>query len=62
MNPTECPNLNHRHTHAPVRCCPNCGHVVNQNIPIKNCSEEIHAKRRMDRSTFCVDCGEQIIK
>ena len=62
MNPNECPNLNHRRTDAPVRCCPNCGHVVNERIPIKNCSEETHAKRRMEHSTFWVDCGEQIIK
>ena len=62
MKPNPCPNLNHRHADAPVRYCPNCGKVVNDRITIKTCREEIHRKKRMDFSRFCVDCGEQLIK
>ncbi len=57
-----CPNLNHSRTNAPVRACPKCGEVVNSNIPTKNCSEEEHAKRRKDRSRYCIDCGKQLIQ
>ncbi len=35
--------------------------VVNDNIPAKQCSKELHAKRRKERSTYCIDCGEQLI-
>lgn len=62
MRPEPCLNLNHRKTNAPVRCCPNCGAVVNDKIPIKQCSEQVHANRKMQQSKFCVDCGEQLIK
>jgi len=57
-----CPNLNHARTNAPVRFCPRCGEVVNINIPIKNCTQDEHAKSRRDRNTYCVNCGEQLIK
>jgi predicted RNA-binding Zn-ribbon protein involved in translation (DUF1610 family) len=57
-----CPNLNHGRTNAPVHACPVCGEVVNRNIPIRNCSEEEHVKRRKDRSKYCVDCGKQLIQ
>ncbi len=56
-----CPNFNHGRVNAPVRTCPMCGDVVNGTIPIKNCSEEEHAKRRKDRSKYCIDCGKQLI-
>jgi hypothetical protein len=57
-----CPNLNHRRANAPVRCCPICGEIVNDEISVKQCADEIHAKRRMQQSKYCVDCGEQLIK
>jgi rRNA maturation protein Nop10 len=57
-----CPNRNHSRSNAPVRCCPQCGEAVNGNIPPKECSEELHAKRRRERNKFCVDCGTQLIK
>ncbi len=57
-----CPNYNHSRANATVRTCPMCGEVVNRNIPEKNCSEEEHAKRRKDRSKYCIDCGKQLIK
>ena len=41
-----CPNFNHSRTNVPVHACPMCGDVVNRNMPIKNCSEEEHAKKR----------------
>ena len=34
----ECSNLNHRSANAPVRFCPVCGEVVNENIPIRACN------------------------
>ncbi len=56
-----CLNFNHGRVNAPVRFCPMCGGVVNGNIPIKECSEEEHAKRRREINNYCVDCGEQLI-
>ncbi len=57
-----CENYNHGRPNAPVRCCPSCGGVVNQNMPIKKCTQGEHAKNRRERNTFCVHCGEQLIK
>ena len=57
-----CPNFNHGRVNAPVRVCPVCGDMVNKDIPIKECNEEEHAKRRKDRSKYCIDCGEQLIQ
>jgi len=57
-----CPNLNHRRTYSPFRFCLDCGKIVNKKIPIKQCTEESHARRRMDMDKFCVYCGEQMIK
>jgi hypothetical protein len=57
-----CPNFNHGRVNAPVRACPMCGDVVNKNIPIKDCSEEEHAKKRKGRNKYCIDCGKQLIQ
>jgi len=57
-----CSNRNHSRSNAPVRYCPQCGEVVNGNVPDKKCSEEEHATRRRERNKFCVDCGAQLIK
>ncbi len=62
MRPKPCPNYNHGRRDAPVRYCSNCGQVVNERILIQTCSEQKHAKERKRRNTFCVDCGEQLIK
>jgi hypothetical protein len=62
MNATSCPNLNHRRANAPVRYCPGCGEVVNSGVSLKRCDERGHAHRRLNGETFCVDCGEQLIK
>ncbi|MHC4270645.1 MAG: hypothetical protein ACYSTS_19615 [Planctomycetota bacterium] len=59
---SSCLNFNHGRVNAPVRVCPMCSKVVNSNIPIKNCSEEEHAKRRKDRNKYCIDCGKQLIQ
>lgn len=56
-----CPNLNHRRADAPVRFCSMCGEVVNENIQLRRCTEEKHAKRRREMSKYCVDCGKQLI-
>lgn len=53
-----CMNRNHGRPNAPVRCCPDCGEVVNQNIPVKRCSEGEHAQSRKRGSRFCIDCGK----
>jgi len=62
MRASSCSNMNHRRSDAPVRFCPNCGEVVNVAIAIKSCSEEVHATKRKNMETFCVDCGERLIK
>jgi predicted RNA-binding Zn-ribbon protein involved in translation (DUF1610 family) len=57
-----CQNMNHRRSDAPVRYCPNCGEVVNENIILKKCSDTEHAESRKDRYKYCVHCGLQLIK
>ena len=57
-----CSNFNHRRPNAPVRFCPMCGEVVNNNIPLEACTADKHAKSRRDRNKYCVDCGEQLIQ
>ena len=57
-----CRNDNHGRANAPVRFCPTCGEVVNNNISAEECSEEKHARERRDGSMHCVDCGEQLIQ
>ena len=56
-----CHNRNHGRKDAPVRFCPNCGEVVNENIPTKKCSGERHAKDRRQGTKYCVECGEQLV-
>lgn len=58
----KCPNLNHGRSNAPVRFCPTCGKVVNEAIHIIKCTEEEHAKKRLERNKYCVHCGEQLIQ
>ena len=53
--------MNHRRSDAPVRYCPNCGEVVNENIILKKCSDAEHAESRKDRYKHCVHCGLQLI-
>jgi len=62
MNPTSCPNMNHRRPNPPVRFCSQCGEVVQGDLPLKRCSEKEHARRRRDRETFCVQCGERLVE
>jgi len=58
-----CLNFNHgRMGPAPVRFCPSCGEVVNDNISVKQCSKETHEKRQRERSSYCIDCGMQLIQ
>ena len=57
-----CNNLNHRRRDAPVRCCPNCGAVVNAKMAAAKCPPVRHADRRKSGSSFCVDCGDQLVK
>jgi hypothetical protein len=56
-----CPNMNHSHLSAPVRFCSLCGGIVNQNIHIRRCDKEKHDKSRLQRTKYCVDCGEQLV-
>jgi len=58
----KCPNFNHGRADAPVRFCPLCGEVVNEDIPIRKCKERKHAISRRERDKYCVDCGEQLIQ
>ena len=56
-----CENMNHRRTDAPVPDCPQCGGLVNRDLPPKACSAEEHALSRRKGSVFCVGCGAQLI-
>jgi len=60
MTPNPCTNLNHRRTESPVRCCPQCGAVVNGRIATRRCSEGNHARSRRNQNLFCVDCGDML--
>lgn len=55
-----CANENHRRAVAPVRCCPNCGGIVNERIPARRCPDPEHVKARLARLVFCVNCGKQV--
>ena len=57
-----CFNDNHGRAIVTVRCCPNCGEVVNENIPARRCSPEQHASRRRQQDTYCLDCGERLVQ
>jgi hypothetical protein len=59
--PIACENMNHRRTNAPVAHCPQCGGVVNPDIPRQPCSAEQHAVSRRQGSVFCVGCGVQLV-
>lgn len=56
-----CENMNHRRRDAPVGHCPACGGVVNAQLVVAVCSESKHASARRRQSTFCVDCGGQLV-
>jgi predicted RNA-binding Zn-ribbon protein involved in translation (DUF1610 family) len=60
-SPIACENMNHRRANSPVAHCPQCGEVVNRDIPRRACSTEQHAVSRRQRSVFCVGCGAQLI-
>ncbi len=57
-----CENYNHSRINVTVRACPSCGEIVNGNIPVKDCSDAEHPKKRKERSNFCIDCGKQLIQ
>ncbi len=56
-----CENMNHRRKGAPVSHCPQCGGLVNPDLPRTKCDAEKHAAARRRQSEFCVDCGEMLI-
>lgn len=56
-----CTNMNHRRADSPVAHCPECGRVVNDRLTGRLCEETRHAQARRRRSTYCVDCGQQLI-
>jgi len=47
--------------YAFVRCSM-CGEVVNNGILANVCSEDYHTKRRRNRDTYCVHCGERHVQ
>lgn len=55
--PKRCPNDNHGRMIVSVRCCPNCGEIVNAKIPERRCAADAHARMRRSRYGFCTDCG-----
>lgn len=61
MRLERCPNLNHGRSNPPIRCCIECGKVVNANFVVKKCSDDEHAKDRRNRYKYCGDCGVQLI-
>jgi predicted RNA-binding Zn-ribbon protein involved in translation (DUF1610 family) len=60
-SPVACENMNHRRANSPVPYCPQCGEVVNRDIPARTCSLDQHATARRHGSVFCVQCGVQLI-
>jgi hypothetical protein len=59
--PIDCENMNHRRSNAPVPCCPQCGRVVNRDIPLRACTSDQHAASRRGGWRYCVQCGVQLI-
>ena len=59
---SSCRNYNHLRPNAPVRFCPMCGELVNQDIPMRKCNEQEHAIKRRERNTYCMDCGERLVR
>lgn len=57
-----CSNLNHKRENTPVRFCPDCGELLNEDIPIKKCKKKEHTTNRRERDAYCVNCGEQLIQ
>jgi hypothetical protein len=45
-NAVACPNLNHRRSDAPVRCCPSCGATVNAKVAAIRCATTRHDVQR----------------
>jgi hypothetical protein len=62
MRREHCANDNHGRAVVTVRCCPNCGGIVNARIPVRTCPKEEHAVARRAQHTFCVNCGEELIQ
>ena len=60
--PIACENMNHRRVNAPVSHCPQCGRVVNPDLPARSCTDEQHAVSRRQGAMFCVACGTQLRK
>lgn len=58
---SNCPNLNHRRSDAPVGHCPQCGETVNARFHVAKCSEVQHDTARREHSVFCVHCGLRLI-
>ena len=58
---TRCDNLNHLRPSAPIRHCPQCGEIVNAERARAACDAATHAARRKQQSSYCVDCGAQLI-
>jgi hypothetical protein len=56
-----CDNMNHRRANAPVGHCPQCGGIVNERHRSQGCGETEHNAARRTQSTFCVNCGTQLI-
>jgi len=59
--PTSCTNMNHRRVNSPVPYCPQCGAVVNRDLPRRDCRTDEHATARRQGAVFCVGCGTQLI-
>jgi hypothetical protein len=56
-----CRNDNHGRAVVTVRCCPNCGAVVNGAIAAIRCTAESHARMLRSQSAYCFDCGEHLV-
>ncbi|MDP6178538.1 MAG: hypothetical protein QGG48_01455 [Desulfatiglandales bacterium] len=54
----DCSNFNHERENARVHFCPDCGEVLNEEIPIKKCKKKEHAISRRERDEYCVNCGK----
>jgi hypothetical protein len=58
---SNCPNLNHRRSDAPVSHCPQCGEVVNAHVRSSPCTDAWHDSARRNHSMFCVHCGLRLM-
>jgi hypothetical protein len=62
LQQNRCRNDNHGRAIVKVRFCSTCGTMLNRDVQPRQCPSELHARMRRMQSTYCMDCGERLVK